>query len=176
MTIVKRFAVAALLAASTLGSAASAAVIDLTTLLGGTYDVADEFISIGSFYTNTYFAPVAITAKFTDLFVQGDEYGVYINGLFAFNALAPVADGTFITDPEAAFLSGKYTDGLVNLAAGDTLSFTALTFPVGFSDGTLAVTALAATVPEPASWALLIAGFGLTGAAMRRRAALPVTA
>lgn len=27
-----------------------------------------------------------------------------------------------------------------------------------------------AAVPEPASWALLIAGFGLTGAAMRRRA------
>ncbi|OYW83985.1 MAG: hypothetical protein B7Z20_11720 [Sphingobium sp. 32-64-5] len=26
-------------------------------------------------------------------------------------------------------------------------------------------------VPEPASWALLIAGFGLTGAAMRRRRA-----
>jgi hypothetical protein len=26
-------------------------------------------------------------------------------------------------------------------------------------------------VPEPASWAMLIAGFGLTGAAMRRRAA-----
>ena len=27
----------------------------------------------------------------------------------------------------------------------------------------------ATTVPEPASWALMIAGFGLTGAAMRRR-------
>jgi hypothetical protein len=28
----------------------------------------------------------------------------------------------------------------------------------------------AAGVPEPASWAMLIAGFGLVGAAMRRRA------
>ncbi len=176
MTIAKRFAAFALLAATSLGSAASAAVIDLTTLLGGTYDIADEFIPIGSFYTNTYFAPVAITAKFTDLFVQGDEYGVYINGVFAFNALSPVPDGTFTSDPETAFLSGKYTNGLVSLAAGDTLSFTALTFPVGFTDGTLAVTALGATVPEPASWALLIAGFGLTGAAMRRRAARPVAA
>jgi hypothetical protein len=34
--------------------------------------------------------------------------------------------------------------------------------------GTLAVTA----VPEPASWAMLIAGFGLVGAVARRRAAL----
>ena len=25
------------------------------------------------------------------------------------------------------------------------------------------------TVPEPASWVMLLAGFGLTGAAMRRR-------
>jgi protoheme ferro-lyase len=31
---------------------------------------------------------------------------------------------------------------------------------------------LAPGVPEPASWAMLIAGFGLTGAAMRRRRAV----
>ncbi len=33
-----------------------------------------------------------------------------------------------------------------------------------------------AAVPEPASWAMLIAGFGLTGAAMRRRARVAATA
>jgi PEP-CTERM motif len=32
------------------------------------------------------------------------------------------------------------------------------------------------TVPEPASWAMLIAGFGLTGAAMRRRRSTAVAA
>ena len=32
------------------------------------------------------------------------------------------------------------------------------------------------TVPEPANWAMLIAGFGLTGAAMRRRRAVAITA
>jgi hypothetical protein len=31
-------------------------------------------------------------------------------------------------------------------------------------------------VPEPASWAMLIAGFGLTGAAMRRRRRATVAA
>ena len=44
-----------------------------------------------------------------------------------------------------------------------------------FKLGTVAVRQLEpvavslAAVPEPASWALMIAGFGLTGAAMRRR-------
>ena len=42
------------------------------------------------------------------------------------------------------------------------------TFPCGtkVAEGAFS----AGAVPEPASWALLIAGFGLTGAAMRRRA------
>jgi hypothetical protein len=34
----------------------------------------------------------------------------------------------------------------------------------------------AGRVPEPASWALLVAGFGLTGAAIRRRRALATAA
>ncbi len=38
------------------------------------------------------------------------------------------------------------------------------------------IAASAAAVPEPASWALLIAGFGLTGAAMRRRRTASVAA
>ena len=48
--------------------------------------------------------------------------------------------------------------------------------PVGFVDTAAAITAFNTTglnaggaVPEPASWALMIAGFGLTGAAIRRR-------
>jgi hypothetical protein len=40
----------------------------------------------------------------------------------------------------------------------------------GYSDGTPAATlTLDGAVPEPASWALMVAGFGLMGIAMRRR-------
>ncbi len=42
--------------------------------------------------------------------------------------------------------------------------------------GTMQVSTGAIVVPEPASWTLLIAGFGLTGAAMRRRARMLATA
>jgi hypothetical protein len=37
------------------------------------------------------------------------------------------------------------------------------------STGFTATVESTGAVPEPASWAMLIAGFGLTGAAMRRR-------
>ena len=48
---------------------------------------------------------------------------------------------------------------------------------VASSDMLVAAVAEAVTepVPDPASWAMVIAGFGLTGAAMRRRRTLAVT-
>jgi hypothetical protein len=39
-----------------------------------------------------------------------------------------------------------------------------------------ATTADAGGVPEPATWTMMIAGFGLAGAALRRRQSAPITA
>lgn len=175
MKAASRFAIAALLAVSGSGSV-SAAVLDLSTLVGGGHHLQDEVLTTGSFFATSYFAPIALTARFTDVYVQGDEYGIYINGLLVFEALSPLMDGSFSADPDAAFVSGKFASGLVNLVAGDILSFKVLRIPVGYTDATIAVSVGlprgATAVPEPASWAMLIAGFGLTGAAMRRRVAL----
>ena len=44
----------------------------------------------------------------------------------------------------------------------------------GFSRGTLTVSRAVAAVPEPATWAMLILGFGLIGGAMRRRRTMNV--
>ena len=44
-------------------------------------------------------------------------------------------------------------------------------FNGGIDDLTFTVDAGGSAVPEPSSWALMIAGFGVTGAAMRRRKA-----
>lgn len=38
-----------------------------------------------------------------------------------------------------------------------------------FGNGSLTISAATAAVPEPASWAMMIGGFGLVGAAVRRR-------
>jgi hypothetical protein len=44
--------------------------------------------------------------------------------------------------------------------------------PAGFKPNQSAAFSVSGAVPEPASWALMIAGFGLVGAGMRRRVAL----
>jgi hypothetical protein len=44
---------------------------------------------------------------------------------------------------------------------------------LGVGTGVLTIAGQAPAIPEPASWALMIAGFGLVGSALRRRAPLP---
>jgi PEP-CTERM motif len=46
---------------------------------------------------------------------------------------------------------------------------------IRLGESTLTLNTGVAGVPEPASWALMLAGFGLTGAAMRRRQSVRVT-
>jgi hypothetical protein len=88
--------------------------------------------------------------------------------------------GFYVTDTR--FFSVQYTDSAGEigdvLAADDALAirvgygvsglFGEASSPRAFN-GTLSYATVAGAVPEPASWALMIAGFGLVGAAMRRR-------
>lgn len=70
--------------------------------------------------------------------------------------------------------TGFYTTGEVHGVLKFAGTFTSLSFTDGSENWhgfTVGVDSVAPAngVPEPASWAMLIAGFGLTGAAMRRR-------
>ena len=76
-------------------------------------------------------------------------------------------------NPQAGF-SGWFSESFAFVADGasQTLSFLAIGTPYGqppvvLLDGV----SVEAAVPEPATWAMLIAGFGLVGAAARRRRA-----
>jgi len=160
---------AGIMAVTVTAKTASAGVIDLATLVG-TWDIQDQFSVLGNFYNNSYKASTATTAKFTDLFVWGDEYGVYVNNVQVTSALRPVASSNaFISDPDLAYNSGVFTRGTVALNAGDVLSFKAITLPPNFTDGTLAVTAVNTTAPEPSTWVMMVAGLGMVGVAARRR-------
>nr|WP_243450482.1 PEPxxWA-CTERM sorting domain-containing protein [Polymorphobacter glacialis] len=65
---------------------------------------------------------------------------------------------------------GSFFD--LNFASAGIKSFSIYQITTGTGDGIVLENfgfTAGTAVPEPASWALLIAGFGLTGAAMRRR-------
>lgn len=160
-------AAAALLSFAT--APAQAAVVNITT--AGTWTVVDETVGVGNFLTDSYKATTALTLRFTDLFFVGDTYDVYKNGIFQFSATSFNAAGAFNSDPATAYSSGVFTRGTIALAANDIVSFKITAIPAGFSDSTIAVSGIATTnaVPEPATWALMISGFGLVGSTMRRR-------
>lgn len=75
----------------------------------------------------------------------------------------PSSNAYGYVDPMIAFdpavLAEGFTAGPIELSAG-------------IANASAPPPAFGGTVPEPASWALLIAGFGLTGAALRRRVAV----
>lgn len=92
----------------------------------------------------------------------------------------------FVTSDNTTVTIGGATSTTLNLLAGiptffgitSTDGFTTLTFdpsgaPFAFGVDSLAYSGSLASVvspaPEPATWAMMIFGFGMTGAAMRRR-------
>lgn len=82
------------------------------------------------------------------LTINGATIGTYTSGFFG-----------FVTNSSAQFLGvagQSYTVAFNGIANGDTTTF--------IDRVSLAV------VPEPATWAMLVAGFGLVGVAIRRRA------
>jgi len=145
---------------------AQAAVVALN--VGDPWISVDEVVGVGSFLTDSYQASTNLTLRFTDLFVVGDRYAVYKNNVFQFDSSAYDLNAAYNGDPQTSFDSGLFSRGTLGLALGDIVSFKILEIPQGYSDSTIAVSAVG-TVPEPAAWAMMLAGFGLVGGAMRRR-------
>lgn len=121
------------------------------------------------------------TPDFSSTSVFGDQIQFFnVSGTF---------DGVAMTAPSIGFGSGLFASLNIN---GTPLGFTQFAGPTLFSgtdkapifapgtfaltgivsgNSTLTISEVAAGVPEPTTWALMIGGFGLTGLALRRRGA-----
>ncbi|WP_309643007.1 PEPxxWA-CTERM sorting domain-containing protein [Phenylobacterium sp.] len=88
------------------------------------------------------------------------------------NALAILADGSSQTITFGGF--APFTRKVLNFGSLQIRSVTfSTTDPQGFAFDDFT---FGSAVPEPATWALLIAGFGLVGGSLRRRRALGLAA
>ncbi len=149
---------------------------------------------------NPFFTFASMVIPSNDHFIGNDDPMRYRLFDDAGNLLVPQIDqnagqiwdnGSEITDPAAAaFLVGGNNDlrtpqnGVVGFDFAELLAYNGLTTAAGytFTSNLAANTAVyrisftSSVVPEPASWALMIAGFGLTGAAIRRRRTATVAA
>ena len=179
----KLFATAAIAAGLGFGMASSSFAD--TPLVLGTGWLSDEVDnttdpSLGSAFTVTLGAGQAAQFSISDGFLHGDTYTIVLNGVDVFMSQLGVTATPFDNNlgPAAPFYAADWLD--------PTFSHFALQFgpgsysfvvtgdcgggcPAGFG---YRLDSLG--VPEPAAWALMLAGFGLVGATLRsgRRQAL----
>lgn len=93
----------------------------------------------------------------------GSNYIAYLTVAGATNPTSPVSVSGSATSPLGGLFVFKNSNGV------DPIANPGGWYTGGWSPAHMEYTAVFGAVPEPASWAMLIAGFGLTGAAMRRR-------
>ena len=85
----------------------------------------------------------------------------------ASGGLGPIAGGGYYDTAARSFAnSGKYSQ-VFNLAAPSNVGFFIL--DDNLSDNSGGISLSIAAVPEPATWAMMIIGFGAVGVAARRR-------
>jgi hypothetical protein len=172
--LLKRLLCAAALAVGVVGVSGAASAATVLLQPDSVWNIQDAALGPDSFFQDDYQAASNEVVKITDLFVVGDSFGIYVNGVFIRNTPS-VADWTsYGTDPhdppytidaDTAFASGLFSATKLHLHAGDILSLTDISLPATFTDGTVAVEA----VPEPAAWAMLLLGLAGLGAALRWR-------
>ena len=121
---------------------------------------------LGQVATVRFTAPTSSTYDVTGSFTRidnsdgsgdGVDVGIVLGALSGVNHLS------------TTYLDTAAFGGPVSLNAGDTLDFYVDALTTTYNDGT-GFTVTLSSVPEPATWGLMLAGFGMIGIAGRRRA------
>ena len=159
------------LTAATLAPVAASAqtYIDIPTI--PVWSQVDQDGVLNNFYDDVWVATRNEQVLVTDYAVVGDNYKIYDDGILV--ATTGVADWS-ISDPTNAHYTSDsnvaWKDPLFAHAsffanAGDQITIYATSVPSTYSDGTVSVS----SVPEPATWAMMMLGFaGLSFAAYRK--------
>lgn len=131
------------------------------------------FPDAGILYTGIDYASNLLFASF-----GGSQQGVTIRDLaldqLSFFATPFTASGIAVGNNSNLFLTSA--NSIYEYSFGGALLNT-MTFPVtSIAYTAIDVKSVGGVVPEPATWAMLIAGFGMVGSAMRRRRSAQVLA
>lgn len=178
MKLTKHLAPAAVIALAAL--AGTAARADVVIGSGWQGDTVDDFVIPSESSPFTFTLGAGLYAfTLTDEFGAGDVFTVTVNGGASYTSALPLLTTNFDNSagPEAPYATDSWLDPTltrlqITLGAG-TYSLNVTDScgggcPAGFAYR-LDQLAAAPGVPEPATWALLIAGLSATGIAMRHR-------
>lgn len=138
------------------------------------------FGDVGSSFGQTFDFTLADSAEFkiTDVNYDGDQFQIYINAVSQGLTSAPANDGTYFTDPNLAFASPLFSHGSYILGPGSySISGTVVASPYGSGHAFAELVSYQmpdpdptpAAVPEPATWAMMLVGFGAIGFTLRRK-------
>jgi hypothetical protein len=152
-------------------------------LSGTTGDGAAPAYSANTYDTGTYLSVLgAQTETLTITKPDVDQISVYVGSLDTYNTIAFVAGGHTYTYTGAELEA--YTGGIANGDQSSSLTNGRFTFSFGApissvtfssSENSFEIADIAANVPEPGTWALMIAGVAMMGAGLRfaRRQGVP---
>lgn len=133
---------------------------------------ASTAASLTIWVTRTGFTPAAgLNTAFFSSTNNNNAAGFTTNIQHYYSASDQKYGGTLLSSLTKVGLGGNYSEGTVLAGAGPyswTQKYT-ITATSGAAQRSASPTALAAAVPEPGTWALMILGFGGAGAMIRRR-------
>jgi hypothetical protein len=171
MTFNRKLLAGAAIAGSLLATQAQAA----TLAVGGgwtlfTFGGTGSNIIPGGGSSYDFLLQTSAILQVTDTFVIGDVFQIFDNGVELFITGPFNLAGVSVDDPATAFAGTTYSHGFAVLGAGShSITGVATSSPTGSGAAYIQLTEGGGAVPEPATWAMMIAGFGMVGCMARRR-------